>query len=250
MNSILCLLLLFRSISFANELSAIYNRGTLTNQTADWNDFSITASLQIKESRSLIIEAGSRSRFGEKGFIGGATFTQNYNDDWYQSFSLTDSTNTSILPGVTVFSEINRKLTKEKKAVVGLGFGHSDGKDPYHDFFMLGEVTIYFIPKLVTQTGVRYNQSQPGAVNSIRVFSAFTYNFTENLDLMYRIDLGNEGYQILSAGNFTNKVSSSDHYLQARYYFSKWIGTQAGLEKYENTNFSRNNYSVGLLYRF
>lgn len=224
-----------------NELSQGY---------AAWNDFNILNHLDFSLDNRLIIETDFKSHFGQSAFLGGFNLTHTYTESWYQDFAASFSTNSSILPGWVVFTELHRKLLPERNLVVGLGVGRVQSLQPYSDLYSLLDAVYYVSPFFVLQTDLRFNRSIPGPVDSVRYGIVGTLYLMPHTEISYRFDTGKEGYSLVNAGLIKNQYQSTVQTLQASFSLNSRLGLNLRYENYRTDFYVRNGVSVGLNYAY
>lgn len=232
-----------------SRLHADYSHFFLDNDTPNWSDFNVRGYFESEASTRWIVEAAVKNHFGESGFVLGATLSQDYTPDWYQIFSAVVGTNARILPSTNFFTQLNRRLGPSRNWVFGVGIGRASYFSGFSDLYGTSEVLFYASPSLIFQAGIRFNRSQPGSVNSSRGSLAATIRLRTELELIYRVDFGSEGYAVVGAGNLVTKYQSTLHNLMVRWWLSPvWL--ELGTELYYSPRFNRRGGIIGLSYDF
>ena len=227
-----------------NRLELGYVRSNLTAGFASWNDVNIVNYLRTESSDPIIIETDYKNHFGKGAGVFGATYTHTYQPLWYQDFSISSSTEPTILPEAVVFTEIHRKLLSDQSLVPGIGVGYIKSDSPYSDVYGLGEITQYFKYGFSAQVGLRVNQSSPGSVLTARYFGAVNYRPSKKFEASLLLEKGGEGYTVIGQNEFINEFDSNRENVQLRYWPAERWGLGAAFEYYQNPAYARD--SIGL----
>ena len=225
-----------------------YAHASLTSGYSDWNDINVLNYFGTPEN-SFSIETDYKHHFDENAGVLGVNYTHVWSELWYQDFSVAFATNTAIVPGFLVFSEIHRKLLESQALVAGLGVGHNISRDPYSDTFGLAELVYYFETGFSVQAAIRVNQSSPGSVITNRYFGSVNYA-SDKWDAYVRFETGREGYTVVGDNQFKNEFTSKVETIQFHYWVTPVVGVGTTLEFYQSEFYNRSQAALNVSYRY
>jgi YaiO family outer membrane protein len=225
-----------------------YSHSGLNNGFTDWNDINLLNYFGIGAER-FVVETDYKSHFGESAGVLGVNYTHTYNELWYQDFATSFSTDSAILPGFVIFSEIHRKLLLDQSLIAGLGIGHNVSQEPYSDNYGLAELQYYLTDRLSLQGGARINRSSPGTVVTARGFLGANYT-NDHWDGYVRYEAGREGYTVVGENEFKNEFESQEETLQVHYWFKKGFGLGGRVDFYQSSFYDRNEIALDFLVKY
>ncbi len=233
-----------------NGVELEFTHSSLTSGYSTWNDVNTRTYLFSESNNQFIFEADYKNHFDQSAGVLGVNYTRTYDANWYQDFSATAGTNTEILPGLVLFSEIHRKFLENHNLVLGFGVGYNLDKSPYTDQNALIDAVFYLGENWVIQGGIRENRSSPGPVWTARFYGASTYYVTKLVEATLKFESGREGYTVVGANDFKNEFYSSELTAQLRYWLRSDLAIKGGVALYENDFYRRNSYSISLFKNF
>jgi YaiO family outer membrane protein len=245
-----------------NHLELEYGHYSLTSGYSDWNEINLynyfavgkkpdqNATEEQKPQDQMVIETDYQNHFDQGAGVLGATYTHNYDLNWYQELSGEYSTNNSILPGWLIFSVIHRKLLADRRLIVGVGAGFNQSEDPYSDVMGLVNLNYYFTDNISAEIGYRVNKSNPGSVYSQRGYGVVSYNFAKKMEAFLRYETGGEGYTVIGAGNFRNQFTSTEEAAQLLYWWNRKWGAGVSADFYQSQYYNRTGGSLILLMNY
>ena len=229
-----------------NRMELGYVRSNLNAGFSSWNDVNLVNYLKTESTDPIILETDYKNHFGKGAGVFGVTYTHTYQPLWYEDFSISASTEPTILPEAVVFTEIHRKLLEDQSLVPGIGLGYIKSDSPYSDVYGLAEVTQYFKFGFSAQIGLRLNQSSPGSVLSARYFGAVNYRASKKFEASLLLEKGKEGYTVVGQNEFINEFESSRENVQLRYWPAEHWGFGSVFEYYENPAYVRDSIGLNL----
>ena len=188
-------------------------------------------------------------RFGEPGKYAGFGDTLTINPDWYASLNVGAGDGAFYLPRYRVDAFINRKLLARKNLVATLGLSYYLAPDGHTDRSVGLGAIYYFTQPLVLQGEVRFNNSNPGGVNTRQQFIAATWGQAKTTQIIGRYAWGMEGYQTIGAGVQLVDFHSTDASLAVRHWLGPNWGVSAMLERYQNPYYNRKGITLGLFWQ-
>lgn len=229
---------------------AEYVYSGLSSGMNSWTDINTRNYFSVGADNQFMIEADYKNHFDESAGVLGANLTHVYNEDWYQDFSATYGSNTLVLAQLSLFTEIHRKVLPEKNLVLGLGAGWVKNAHPYQDIYALVDLNYYLNGMFSLQFIFRPNQSNPNAVTTFRYIGVLNFMYERKIEAFIRLETGNEGYSVISAGNLRNEFRSSSQTAQVRYWFTEKFGSYLYGELYQNPFYVRNSIGAGIMVNY
>jgi YaiO family outer membrane protein len=179
---------------------------SLSDGQSDWVGTRARAEVPLSPTNLLTGELDFARRFDETAALLTAGFQHDYDEDSYQVFSITGSSGGLFWPSGGAVTEYFRKLGGHRAFVLGAGAGYLTYRTATSDAQGILEAVYYFQgAPWVLEAGWRGNLAQPGAVGSNRGFAALTWLPVEGMQLIAKLDGGNEAYQLV--GNETVETS-------------------------------------------
>lgn len=223
---------------------------SLSNDYGDWQDFNIRYILQSGADNQLNIEFSKQKHFREEGSLLGVGFTRVLNDWWYVNTNVSTSNSGFYLPSKRFDVLLSKKWLESKPLISTLGYTYYDAKDAHYDRTLLLDLVYYFPAPWVIEIALRVNDSNPGSVTAIRKILALTYGRNKHRYFVFKIDDGNEAYQLLSDSSVQADFPSTEYIISWREWLSKNTGFTLGLNHYISDNYERNGVRFGLFYDF
>lgn len=227
------------------------NYHAVSNDFGDWSGQYLKGELQFDKNNRWNAELLNQREFGDTGQYGAIGNTHIFNEDWYSVINVGAGINGDFLPRHRVDAFINRKWMAQRQLVTTLGIGEYKAMDSHDDkSLFLG--TSYYAQTIpwIFEAGIRFNQSDPGNVNSISQFVAVTQGRDKEHFITLRYGFGKEAYQIISSGQTLSEFNSQEVSLQLR----KWVGSNWGFntraEYYDNPNYNRAGITFGIFKEF
>lgn len=220
--------------------------------SAGYGQWSETGVFGTYETGANVLQGqlSAMRRFGEPGKYAGFGDTLTINPDWYASLSVGAGDGAFYLPRYRVDAFINRKLLAQKNLVATLGLSYYVAPDGHTDSSVgLGAIYYYSTLPLVLQGEVRFNNSNPGGVNTRQQFVAATWGYDKQTQIIGRYAWGMEGYQTIGAGVQLVDFYSTDASLAVRHWLGSNWGVSAMLERYRNPYYVRQGVTLGLFWQ-
>ncbi len=138
----------------------------------------------------------------------------------------------------------------QKNWVATLGAGTYKAPDGHRDNNVNLGAAWYLAQPLVLEAGVRFNRSQPGAVNTHQQFIAATAGRNQQDLLAARVSWGGEGYLPIGPSSSLVGFNSNELTLAWRHWLSKRMGLSSTLSHYRNPSYERTGIDVGAFLEF
>ncbi len=227
------------------------NYHNVTDGFGDWFGQYIRGEIQTDRNDRWNAEALHQREFGSTGFYGAIGNTHVFNEDWYSVVNIGAGADADFLPRYRVDAFINRKWLSKRQLVTTIGLGEYKAMDGHRDRSLFLGSSYYFqtVPWII-QGGIRFNNSDPGSVNSTSHFVAVTQGRNKEHFITLRYGFGEEAYQIIDSGQTLSDFDSQVVSLQVK----KWVGEDWGFntqaERYHNPNYDRTGFTFGLFKEF
>ncbi|MDO5086598.1 MAG: YaiO family outer membrane beta-barrel protein [Comamonadaceae bacterium] len=226
----------------------------LTDGNRSWRDGYVRGHTTLRPGTVFNWELASQGHYGQRGTLGAVSVTQDLSPLWYVSGGLSAGS-AEFQNSYRIDAGVHRKWGPTQQWVTGLALMRSASRDRIHkDWGLTGSVSYYSTDKWVAEGGLVLNHSNPGAVNSHRVFGAFTLGEDKKNYLTLRLDHGQEAYLpsgAIAEGRQANvRFNSTEASVQWRQWISPRLGYLVGLQAYHNPYYNRVGASAGLFYDF
>lgn len=237
-----------------SRVEAVFSGAHLTDGNRAWRDAHVRGHNTLRPGTVLNWELASQGHYGQRGTLGAVSLTQDLSPLWYVSGGLSAGS-AEFQNRYRVDAGVHRKWGPTQQWVTGLALMRSASRDRVHkDWGLTGSVSYYSTDKWVAEGGLVLNHSNPGAVNSHRVFGAFTLGEEKKNYLVLRLDHGQEAYLpagAIAQGRDANvRFNSTEASVQWRQWLNPRLGYLVGLQAYRNPYYNRVGASAGLFYDF
>lgn len=222
----------------------------LSSSFSNWHDQTLRLSIQLPSKDHMDAEISHQDHFNDQGTFYGVGYSHIFNDDWYGSLHLGDSSGGFFLPSSRVDAFLNKKWLVDKRLITTIGLGQYNAKDAHVDRNLLLSATYYSTTGLIIEAGTRLNESDPGDVSSSRQFAALTYGKHKQHYLVLRHERGDEAYQLIGPSTLISEFSSHESIISWRQWLSKNYGWNIQTNRYHNPNYDRDGYQAGIFYEF
>lgn len=218
---------------------------SLSNGYGDWKDLTIRSAYNVNQ-HVLQGEVAMSRRFNQDGLFVGVSDTYKFNEDWYGSLSAGVGDGAFYLPRYRVDGAIYRKMLPERNLVGSIGAGYYRAPDRHTDNILSLGLVYYFVSPWVLEGGVRFNNSQPGSINTQQQFVAATYGRDKHDLFIARYGWGKEGYLAIAANSQIVNFKSSEASLTWRHWFNPTTGMLISATRYSNPAYRRSGLNIGL----
>ena len=229
------------------ELSAGFQNST--NGFGSWRDITLRGSYGLP-SHLLQGEVSATRRFNKDGTYIGLSDTYTINEDWYSNFALGLGDGAFYLPRYRVDATLYRKLLSDRSLVSSVGLGYYKAPDGHTDNSVSLGLVYYFASPWVAEGGVRFNNSNPGAIRTQQQFAALTYGRVKQDLVTVRYAWGAEGYQTIATNAQLVNFKSQEASLSWRHWLNSRTGVLVGANRYTNPSYTRSGLNVGIFHDF
>jgi YaiO family outer membrane protein len=217
----------------------------LSNGYGDWKDLTIRSTYKHNQ-HVLQAEVSANRRFNKDGLFVGVSDTYTFNDDWYGFLAVGAGDGAFYFPRYRVDGAIYRKMLPERNLVGSLGAGYYRAPDGHTDNTLSLGLAYYFQMPWILEGGVRFNNSQPGSINTRQQFVAATYGKDKRDLVIARYGWGKEGYLAIAANSQIVNFKSSEATLTWRHWFNPSTGMLLSATRYSNPAYRRTGLNIGL----
>ena len=229
------------------ELGGYY--ANLNSGLKDWSGISARLIKHFGQSNVGLFEVEHANRFGENGNLIGASWTHDFNQEWYGTIGANFTSHGVFWPNAHYDISINKKWLESKKLISTLGFQYNDARLGYSDRGILLALSYYFDIPFVLEVGARSNHSNPGSVKTYRGYIAGTYGKEHERYISLRFDSGREGYQLFGNSQATDFSSQEINFRWKEWWGKEW-GTILTYDVYDNPSYTRKGGSISLFKDF
>ena len=217
----------------------------VSNGYGDWSG--AYARVIVPGARNtLFLDALGVRGFGERGVQGGVAHRLAWNDRWFHMLGVNVGDGSPLFPRYRTDGLIGRRwgATGAVQTVAGASYVQSIAT--LSDVALLGAATWYAPNGFVLESGIRYNTSRPGDINSHRVHAIAMYAPNSRRSFSTRLIGGTEGWQIVNVGTTLTRFASQELALAWR----ERIGTSRALnvqfDRYSNPYYTRMGVTLGV----
>lgn len=212
----------------------------------DGKTVAVRANVALPGGASLQSELLQERKFGEQGGTWGLAYTDFFTPDWFATGTLVAGQGGANWANVRADLQVSTKWLDQRQLVTSGALYHAVYDNNRSDTGLRLAAVWYLPLPAVLETGVTFNRSQPGNVNSDMPYASVTFGQEGQQYLSLRISNGTEAYQALGAAaqlvNFHSRSVAAT--------WRRWIGPQWGFtaqaEHYRNPVYQRQTLGVGL----
>ena len=237
-----------------NRIELGGSAASLSDGNASWRDAYVRGHSTVQPGTTLNWELASQGHFEQRGTLGALSVTHELSPDWYMRAGGAAAT-ADFQNRYRFDAGLYRKWGASRQWVTGLALMRSASNDDVHrDTGVTASVAYYSPDKWVGEGGVVYNRSSPGAVNSYRGFTAWTFGEEKKHFLSLRLDHGQEAYlpagAIAPGSNNNVRFNSTEATMQWRQWISPGWGYVLGVQGYRNPYYNRVGANAGVFFDF
>jgi len=229
------------------ELSAGYQ--SLSGGFENWRDVSLRGTYGI-QSHVLQGEVLASRRFNTDGVFVGVSDTYTFDEDWYASVALGAGDGAFYLPRYRLDAVLYKKWLADRSLVTSVGAGYYDAPGGNTDNSLSLGVVYYFSTPFIVEAGVRFNNSNPGAIKTNQQFVALTYGRAKENLFTVRHNWGREGYQTIAANSQLVNFASKETSISWRHWLDARTGLLVGANRYTNSFYNRSGANIGIFRDF
>jgi YaiO family outer membrane protein len=233
-----------------NAMQLLYDRQRLSGGFGDWSGLTLRGTWRARPDDLLAAELSSLRRFGAGGTYASVGDTHTFNPDWYGSLSVGAGDGAFYLPRYRVDATLNRKLLASRQLVGTFGAGYYRAPDGHTDRSLLLGATYYFNAPWIVEGGVRFNHSDPGAVQTSQQYVAVTAGRPQADLFTLRHAWGGEGYLATAANSQLVNFRSRETSVGWQHRLGPHHGVSLGAVHYSNPLYRRTGLAVGVFADF
>ena len=221
----------------------------LTNDYGDWRDVTLRGSF-ASGANVLQAELSAKREFGQDGNFIGLSDTLTFNPDWFGMLSVGAGDGAFYLPQFRTDAFLYRKWLEQRNLVTSVGAGYYHAPDGHTDRSISLGAAYYFVQPWILEAGVRFNHSDPGAVDTHQQFVAATYGRVGHDVIIAHYGWGGEGYQAIAQNITLVDFQSHEASLSWRHWVNAKTGVTLAAQQYSNPSYQRQGITVGLFHQF
>ena len=221
----------------------------LTGGFGSWRDVTLRGTYALP-SHVLQGEVSANRRFNKDGTFVGLSDTYTINEDWYSSIAVGFGDGAFYLPRYRVDATLNKKWLQDRNLVTSVGLGRYKAPDGHTDNSVSLGAVYYFASPWIAEGGIRFNNSNPGAIRTQQQFAALTYGRVKQDLVTVRYAWGGEGYQTIAANAQLVNFASREASLSWRHWLEPRTGVLVGANQYTNPFYNRSGLNIGIFHDF
>lgn len=235
--------------SHASTVEHNISFGALTDGYSDWYDESIVGRFDAGAGRLIMLEMGHQSHFDDDGYQLGVSFLT-ASPKWYAIVGGGSSAGGFFLPKARFDMAISKKWMDSGSLVSTIGATYYKAKDEHSDQAISALLLYYFSHNWIVESGMRVNQSAPGGVVARRYLLTVTFARYKKQNFIFRMDTGNEAYQITGETTLVTDFNSQEMALTWRQWLHPSYGVSTLVGHYRNPYYQRRMIQIGFFYEF
>lgn len=233
------------------QLEAGLSKHNLDAGNPDWLGMFLRGTAFASPGNVWTAELVYEREWDDTGSFFGIGQTHDFNADWYGYWSIGAGSQAFFFPKFRADGLINKKWLPARNLITTLGLGYYDAPDEHQDeSLLLGAVYYFTGAPLVAEAGIRWNQSDPGAVNAQSQYIVLTVGRNQQHYLTLRYQDGTEAYLPTSAGTAVVEFPSSELSLSWRQWLARDHGFAITGVHYENPYYKRSGFLLSVFHAF
>jgi YaiO family outer membrane protein len=226
------------------EVHGLYQR--VTGGYGDWRG-SYARLILPGASDVLFLDALALEGFGERGVQAGIAHRHDWTSRWFHLLGVNAGDGTPIFPRARVDALVGRRWGEGRTVQTTAGASYVKSVTELYDVAALGNVTWYAPRGFIVETGVRYNSSRPGDIQSHRVHGIAMWTTPDaRRSFSTRVIAGTEGWQIVNINTTLTKFASQEVAVAWRERVGRSLATNVQLDAYRNPFYTRAGVTVGV----
>jgi YaiO family outer membrane protein len=217
----------------------------VSNRFGDWTGLYVRG-VQAAATRTLYGEVLALDAFRDRGLQFGATIRQDWHARAFAVLGANVGDGAPILPKGRVDGVLGLRFGAHRAWQVTAGGSYVKSTTDLYDRAATASLAWYAPKALLLETGVRLNSSNPGDIQSHRVFGVAVLTPSPRRSLSLRAIGGTEGWQIVSAATTLRKFSSEEFSLAWREKLSTHWALSAQGDAYRNPFYTRRGVTLGV----
>jgi YaiO family outer membrane protein len=217
----------------------------VSNGFGDWSGLYVRG-VQAGKTRTLYGEVLALDAFKSHGLQVGATVRQDWNTRLFAVLGAIVGDGAPILPKGRVDGVLGVRFGARREWQLTGGGSYVKSTTALYDRAATASLAWYAPKALLLETGVRLNSSNPGDIQSHRVFGVAVLTPSPRRSLSLRAIGGTEGWQIVSAATTLRKFSSEEFSLAWREKLSRHWALSAQGDAYRNPFYTRRGVTLGV----
>jgi len=220
-------------------------RQRVTNDFGDWSGIYLRG-VKPGMRDTYYAEVLALEAFGERGIQGGVTHRHDWSGNFFHAIGATVGSGAAILPQARLDATLGVRFGDRKQWQATAGGSYVKSVTDLYDVAGTSSLAWYAPRALLLETGVRYNLSRPGEIQSHRLFGVAVLTPSPRRSVSLRTSGGTEGWQIISSTTTLQRFSSQEYSLSWREKVSgPWALTMQG-DVYRNPFYVRSGVTIGV----
>lgn len=216
----------------------------VSNNFGDWSGVYLRG-VRTTPTNTLYSEVLALDAFNERGVQVGITNRHDWNSRWFGVLGANLGNGTPILPRGRVDGVLGLRWGSRRQWQATGGGSYVKSVTDLYDVAGTASLAWYAPKALLLETGVRLNTSNPGDIQSHRVFGVAVLTPSPKRSLSLRAIGGTEGWQIVSASTTLIRFSSSEYSMAWREKLTtRWALSVQG-DSYRNPFYTRTGVTIG-----
>ncbi len=217
----------------------------VSNGFGDWSGVYVRG-VQAGPTRTLYGEVLALDAFTERGVQVGATVRQDWKTRVFAILGANVGNGAPILPKGRIDGVVGVRFGARREWQATAGGSYVKSTTALYDRAATASLAWYAPKALLLEAGARVNSSNPGDIQSRRLFGVAVLTPSPRRSLSVRAIGGTEGWQIVSASTTLRKFSSEEFSLAWREKLSTHWALSAQGDAYRNPFYTRRGVTLGV----